>query len=211
MNSNIINLIVFFSILVLHPWTTGIPSDSGLGNQFYGYPSIQDQISKHKEGSAGHSENVTTSENRLPEPEKWNLKINGFSPAYYDKVRDAIAINTVEQPTDQWAAATTSFELPTGIYTIRFTSLLESDGECSYILKIGSKKVMDFQNPSIYGKDIEEYAPHVEEVKGVAIEKGMFIQVEFLPHSNGLVPEGDGFGFARARWRSNIEFIPQKN
>ncbi|MEX0884784.1 MAG: hypothetical protein WDZ72_15055 [Cyclobacteriaceae bacterium] len=148
--------------------------------------------------------------NFLSDPEKWDLVVEGFSPAYYDKDRDAMAINTIEQPTDQWAAATTSFEHPTGVYTIRFTSLLESDGECSYVLKIGSEKVLDFQNPRIYGKDSAEYAPHVEEVKNITIEKGGLIQVKFLPHSNGLVPEGDGFGFARARWKSNIEFIPQQ-
>lgn len=144
------------------------------------------------------------------EPEKWDLAVEGFSPAYFDKVREAIAVNTLEQPTDQWAAATSSFEHPSGVYTIRFTSLLESDGECFYTLIIGSSKVLAFQNPSIYGKDIEEYAPHVTEVKDIAIEKGSLIQVEFLPHSNGLVPEGDGFGFARARWKSHIEFIPRK-
>jgi|GEM_PF-2812295 len=143
-------------------------------------------------------------------PDKWNIALESFSPAYYDKVRGAIAINTVLQPTDKWAAATTSFEHPSGIYTIRFISLLESDGECSYVIRIGGKKVMDFQNPRIYGKDIEEYSPHAEEVKNIAIEKGSRILVEFLPHSNGLVPEGDGFGYARARWKSNIEFIPEK-
>jgi hypothetical protein len=146
--------------------------------------------------------------NSLSDVEKWDLAVEGFSPAYYDKVREAIAINTVEQPTDQWAAATRSFEQPSGVYTIRFTSLLESDGECSYILYVGEKEVMDFQNPRIYGEDIEEYAPHEEVVTDVPLEKGSLIRVEFLPHSNGLVPEGDGFGFARARWKGTIDFIP---
>jgi hypothetical protein len=146
----------------------------------------------------------------LRDPEKWDLAVEGFSPAYYDKVREAIAVNTVEQPTDQWAAATTLFEQPSGVYNIRFTSLLESDGECTFILKIGGKKVLDFQNPKIYGEAIEEYAPYEKEVNNVSVEHGSMIRVEFLPHSNGLVPEGDGFGFARARWKSNIEFIPLK-
>lgn len=148
--------------------------------------------------------------NNSQQPEKWNWTLEGFSPAYYDKVRGAIAINTVEQPTDQWAAAATVFGQDTGIYTIRFTSLLESDGECTYILRIGDKKVMEFQNPRIYGKGIAEYAPHEVRVANVAIEKGSLIQVEFLPHSNGLVPEGEGFGFARARWKSTIDFIPEQ-
>jgi hypothetical protein len=69
---------------------------------------------------------------------------------------------------------------------------------------------MEFQNPRIYGKGIAEYAPHEVRVAAVVIEKGSLIQVEFLPHSNGLVPEGEGFGFARARWKSTIDFIPEQ-
>ncbi|WP_375586265.1 hypothetical protein [Cyclobacterium xiamenense] len=147
---------------------------------------------------------------RLHQPENWDIALEGFSPAYYDKVRGAIAINTVEQPTDQWAAASTLFGEETGMYTIRFTSLLESDGESTYMLRIDGKKVMEFQNPRIHGKGMSEYAPHEVRVADVPIETGSLIQVEFLPHSNGLVPEGEGFGFARARWKSIIDFIPQQ-
>jgi hypothetical protein len=174
------------------------------------------QLSYQEEEFWKNEEHVQEAENTFAytaktlDPEHWNLQVEGFSPAYYDKIRDAIAINTVLQPTDQWAAASSFFELPTGIYNIRFTSLLESDGECTYIMRIGDNKVMEFQNPRIHGKDIEEYSPHEEVVENVTIEKGSRIQVEFLPHSNGLVPEGDGYGFARARWKSNIEFILQK-
>ena len=174
------------------------------------YPSILEEWSYQNEEVQFSPEKQFSPAPSFQGPVDWNLNIKGFSPAYFDKAREAIAVNTVEQPTDKWAAATTLFEHSSGVYTIRFTSLLESDGECSYILRIGGKKMMDFQNPSIYGKDIEEYAPHVEEVKNIFIEKGNLIRVEFLPHSNGLVPEGDGFGFARARWKGNIEFILQQ-
>lgn len=143
------------------------------------------------------------------ETEKWNLTVDGFSDAYFDRARGAIAVNTIEQPTDRWAAASTLFKQPSGRYTLRFTSLLESDGESYYKVFIDDKLVLEFQNPIIYGKDIAEYAPHVVEVMDVVMVRGGKIQVEFLPHSNGLVPEGDGFGYARARWSNNIEFIPQ--
>lgn len=142
-------------------------------------------------------------------PLNWNLNVEGFSPAYYDKDRNAIAINTVEHPTDEWAAATKIFEKETGIYTIKFTSLLETDGESSYIVKIDGQKVMEFTNPRIYGKGIPEYEPHEVSVKDISIKNGSVIQVEFLPHSNNMVEEGEGFAFARARWKNDLEFVSQ--
>lgn len=142
-------------------------------------------------------------------PETWNLKIEGFSEAYFDRTRGAIAVNTIEQPTDKWAAASTVFKKPSGKYTLWFTSLMESDGESSYVVRIDNKQVINFQNPRIHGTDIPEYAPHMVEIKNISIEQGSTIQVEFHPHSNDLVPEGNAYGFARARWNPTIEFIRQ--
>lgn len=135
----------------------------------------------------------------------WDIKVDGYSPAYYDADRDAIAINTVKEATDKPAAATHSFHSKDGIYNITFNSLLETDGECSYKVFIGDTKVLSFTNPRIHGTDIKEYAIHKEKVENVQINRGDVIKVEFLPNSNGLVPEGDAFGFARARW-TNMEF-----
>jgi hypothetical protein len=87
-----------------------------------------------------------------------------------------------------------------------FTSLQETDGECSYKLFIDEVEILSFQNPRIYGTATEEYAPYVIEVKHATIKQGAQIRVEFLSNSNGLVPEGDAFGYARARWR-DIKFI----
>ncbi len=210
MNAITIKFIVSFAAMVLPNWVTSNLGDGEQRNHPQQKETIQDSRGEPIDYLALLPKNKPTFEKIHQVPEKWNLTVKGFSTAYFDNVREAIAVNTVEQPTDKWAAATTLFENSSGVYTIRFTSLLESDGECSYILKIGSNKVMDFQNPRIYGKEIEEYAPHVEEVENISIEKDDLIRVEFLPHSNGLVPEGDGFGFARARWKSNIEFIPQQ-
>ena len=137
----------------------------------------------------------------------WDLEIEGYVKAYYDEGRNAYAINTVKQPTDKWAAATTALNLMGGIYDIEFTSLLESDGECSYRLYIDDKEVLSFKNPKIFETEIEEYAPHTEVVKNVKIKNAATIRVEFLSNSNGLVPEGDAFGYARARWR-DVKFTP---
>jgi hypothetical protein len=113
-------------------------------------------------------------------PHQWNLNVQGFSPAYYDQQRNAIAINTVEHSPEKWAAATKTFQGKSGVYTIRITSLLETDGESSYVMKIDGKKVMEFKNPRIYGKNIEEYYPHVISVNDIKVKKGSLIQVEFL-------------------------------
>ena len=130
----------------------------------------------------------------------WELKIEGFSPAYYDIDRNAIAINTVNEPTDKWAAATRKFHGKDGIYNITFNSLLETDGECSYKVFVGSNEVLSLQNPRIHGTDTKEYSIHSVIVENILINRGDTIRVEFLPNSNGLVPEKDAFGFARARW-----------
>jgi hypothetical protein len=139
----------------------------------------------------------------------WNLKVKGFSPAYFDQQRNAIAINTLEHDPEKWAAATKKFDQKTGVYTLKFTSLQETDGESVYVLKINGKKVLEFTNPRIFGKNVDEYFPHTVTVNDVKIRKGSLIQVEFLADSNGLVEEGDGFAFARARWAINPEFILQ--
>lgn len=198
---------ICYSLLIGAPWSISHFCNRGQEASSQGTPSFQDKGTEYEENQPLIPESAFSSTSRQSEPDHWNLQVEGFSPAYYDKVRDAIAINTVAQPTDRWGAASSSFKLPSGRYTIRFTSLLESDGECTYIVKIRGNKVLEFQNPRIYGKDIEEYASHVKVIENVDIDKGSRIQVEFLPHSNGLVPEGDGYGYARARWKSDLEFI----
>lgn len=202
----IYNLPALFVILGLSGWAvpTANTDVQGVTEDGFHYP-----VPSHREGMFSDPRNNPNFIGVNQEPEKWNLTVDGFSDAYFDRVRGAIAVNTVEQPTDKWAAAYTLFKQPTGRYTIRFTSLMESDGESSYRVLIDDKQVLEFQNPSIYGKNIPEYAPHMLEVRNVDVKSGSKIQVEFLPHSNGLVPEGDGFGYARARWSNHIEFIPQ--
>lgn len=139
---------------------------------------------------------------------RWNMKVDGYSEAYFDRGRKAFAVNTVKQPTDKWAAATKEFEGKKGTYTVVFTALQELDGECSYKLFIDDKEILSFTNPKIHGTDKKDYTPHKVTVKGVEIAKKAKIRVEFLPDSNGLVPEKGAFAFARARWQ-DIEFIKE--
>ena len=136
----------------------------------------------------------------------WDLNVSGFEAnGYIDAGRNAIGINTVQQPTDKWAAAKGTFKGETGTYDVIFTSLLESDGECSYRVKIDGALVMEYTNPRINGTSIAEYSAYRVGKKGYTINAGAIIQIEFLSNSNELVPEGDAFGYARARW-SSISF-----
>ncbi|MCG8702396.1 MAG: hypothetical protein MI922_30370 [Bacteroidales bacterium] len=136
-----------------------------------------------------------------PLKRKWNYEIDGYIKGYYDKKRKAIAINTLKQPTDQWAAAEQTFNGIPGMYDIIFTSLLESDGEPSYKLFVDDKQIISYTNPRIYGSDIKEYTSHKVIKEGVIIKRGSKIRVEFLANSNQLVPENDAYAYARARWR----------
>jgi len=86
---------------------------------------------------------------------------------------------------------------------------METDGECSYRLFIDNQLILSFKNPRIYGTDTTEYAPYLKEIQDVMIKKGSIIRVEFLSNSNGLVPENNAFGYARARWQE-IQFILQE-
>lgn len=141
-------------------------------------------------------------------PLKWNMKVEGFVPAYYDGGNKAFAINTIKEPTDKWAAATQVFKGKKGKYTVNFTSLCELDGECSYKVFIDGKEIISTTNPRIHGTNKVDYTPNVVSVKDVKLKTGSIVKVEFLSHSNKLVPEKDAFGYARARWR-DIEFVKQ--
>lgn len=138
--------------------------------------------------------------------EMWNLSVDGFSPAYFDNARQAYAVNTVTQPTDKWAAAEMTFEWEDGVYHMVFTALQELDGECSYKVYVNNRVVLDFKNPLIFGSDFPDYTPYKLTVWDVEIKKGDLLRVEFFPHCNSLIPEGDGFAFARARWQE-ITFL----
>ncbi|WP_157971934.1 hypothetical protein [Pleomorphovibrio marinus] len=127
-----------------------------------------------------------------------DLKIDevpGFVPFYKDKGRAALAVNSIQYP-DQWAAVQTAFEGPTGVYDLTLATLTEFDGEPSYKIRVQGRLVADYQH--LYtGVDFQEDRATW---KGVALEQGDILRVEANNASNGLVPEGDGFAYARGRW-----------
>lgn len=124
-------------------------------------------------------------------------QIDTFVIAYKDKGRNAIAVNAGRYK-NRFAATQKVFEGGSGYYNITITTLTEEDGESTFRFKVNETIVGEFQNPET-PKDME---PYIYIFKNVLIKKGDVIQIESNTHSNGKIPEGNGFAFARGRWRS---------
>ena len=132
----------------------------------------------------------------------WDLsKPEGYkAQAILEVPRKAFQINTIKQPHNEWATAKTTYDGESGTFNVIFTSLQETDGECFYKVLIAGKTILEYQNPRILNTTTKEYSPYVVGIKGITITKGAAIQIDFKSNSNGLVPEKDDFGWARARW-----------
>ncbi|WP_082795807.1 sugar-binding protein [Flammeovirga sp. SJP92] len=130
-------------------------------------------------------------------------QLDTFVTAYKDNSRNAIAVDAVQYK-DKFAATKKVFDGLTGFYNVAMTTLTEEDGESTFRLRVNGQLVGEFQNP-VATTDME---PYTHEFKNVLIEKGDEVQIESNSHSNGLIPEGDGFAYARGRWRSlNFECL----
>lgn len=124
-------------------------------------------------------------------------KLNNFVTPYKDNGRNAVAINAGLYK-NKFAATKKVFNGVSHYYNITFTSLTEEDGESTYRLKINNKLIGKFQNPVTTA----DMVPYTQTFENILIQNGDVIQIESKTHSNGKIPEGDGFAFARGRWRS---------
>ncbi|WP_404308766.1 DUF5060 domain-containing protein [Neorhodopirellula lusitana] len=120
-----------------------------------------------------------------------------FVTAYPDKRQNALAINAAKFQ-DKFAAAESRYQGPAGTFDLVLTTLSETDGESSYRLLVSGKKVGEAQNPPTQ----KDYAPVDHRFSRIALKPGDLIRVEFNTASNGKIPEGDAFAFARGRWQS---------
>lgn len=128
----------------------------------------------------------------------------GYAPAYYHKAKNALAINAVNYK-GVFAAAAYRYNGIDGKYKVLLNTLAETDGESSYNVYVNRTFVGTYTNP----ETTIDYAP--QEVlldKSITIRNGDVITVEFNSHSNGKIPENDGFAFSRGRWTS-IQLIPE--
>lgn len=132
-------------------------------------------------------------------------KIEGFADSYFHKEKQALAVNPIKFPAGT-AVVEKEFDGEDGKYKIRLTSLLETDGESFYAVFINDKKIKEFQNPETE----KDYMPNNFYFDEVKIKKGDKIKITFKNHSNGKIPEGNGFAFARARWTELVFYKSEK-
>jgi len=125
-----------------------------------------------------------------------------FVPSYKDKNHNALAINAGKYK-NKYGKAVYIYSESDSTFDLKFTSLTEIDGESSYRILIDNQLISQFQNP----ETAKDYIPYIHKVKKVCLKKGQKIQVEFSSHSNGKIPEGKAFAFARGRWVS-LELTP---
>lgn len=130
-----------------------------------------------------------------------------FVPYYKDGNRLAIAATNTSYR-NKWAAAELTFDGVDCTYDFKLTGLCETDGETSYKMYVNGVQIgTAMKNQRIQGTAIPDYTPQVHIVKGVTIKKGDKIRVESDCNSNGLVPEGSGFAWARGRW-TQLQLVP---
>ncbi|MDB4538061.1 DNRLRE domain-containing protein, partial [Akkermansiaceae bacterium] len=120
-----------------------------------------------------------------------------FIPGYLDKKQKAMAINAALHQ-GKFAAAEAKYTGEPGIYDLVLTTLAETDGESSYHLIISGEKIGEVKNPAT----TTDYKPIKHSFKGVELKIDDTIRIEFNTASNGKIPEGDAFAFARGRWQS---------
>ncbi len=128
-----------------------------------------------------------------------NINVVGFAPAYKDNSRDALAVDAAQYK-DQYAAAQTTFQGPSGTYDISLNTLMERDGESTYKLYVGGALIGTYANPA----SAMDYLPAGETWNDIAIQNGALIQVEFNTATNQQVQEGSGYGYSRGRWQSLV-------
>jgi hypothetical protein len=132
----------------------------------------------------------------------FSTEVKGFVPYYKDKER--LAINAVLYK-NEYAAAQSVFKGKSGRYDLSLQTLTETDGESTYKVRVNNKLIGEYQNP-----EGEDYALAGKTWKNVPLKQGDVIQVESVAHSNGKIPEGDGFAYSRGRWTKLILQTLQK-
>ena len=131
----------------------------------------------------------------------------GFVLGYLDNQRKAMAINAAAHK-DKFAAAESKYRGKPGKFNITLTTLTETDGDSTYRLLVNGRKIGQKKNPATK----KDYKPAKHVFKEVTLKTGDTLRVEFNTASNGKIPEGDTFAFARGRWQSltigNGSFAP---
>jgi hypothetical protein len=127
------------------------------------------------------------------------LEIDGYVPTYRDEQRNVLAVNSILYE-DMFGAAETEWEGNSGVYNVTIETMPEEDGESTYHLIINGEIKGEFTNPET---DLA-FGHAVHKWENIRINNGDTIRIASNTHSNGLIPENDGFAWARGRWSKLI-------
>ncbi|MGJ8639691.1 MAG: PKD domain-containing protein [Opitutaceae bacterium] len=173
-----------------------------------------DKIHFFKEGVSGFKSDSEAATPILPggaNPESFDyIALNDFtlSPAengravyYEDTSRNALAIDASNAAyQNKFARAEMTFSGRGGSYDVTIKALKEYDGECTYRLYVNGVLVGEKTNDRV--SEAEDFDPQDHLFKNISIPAGATVAVESDVASNGLIPEGDAYAWARGRWRS---------
>lgn len=126
---------------------------------------------------------------------------SGEVPYYLDIAggRNVLAINAADPAhRNKFARAEHEFTGSDGIYDITINALGEIDGDGTYRLVINGV----IQGVSVNDPVSSDYVVIEHRFQGIALTTLDTIAVESNAVSNDTIPEGDGFAFARGRWKS---------
>jgi hypothetical protein len=127
------------------------------------------------------------------------LEVDGYAPFYIEEERDGfpgVAINSIQYE-DQFGAADHVWQGETGVYNVTIGIRGEFDGEPTYIFQLGNTPHRLTVAPRTE-LPITPPIPHTW--RSIPIANGQTIRIVVNNTTNGLLPEGDGTGYARGRW-----------
>ncbi|MEO0794790.1 MAG: DUF5060 domain-containing protein [Verrucomicrobiota bacterium] len=117
-----------------------------------------------------------------------------------------LAINAADESTHgKFAQAQLTFNGQPDTYDIRITTITEIDGESVYRLLVNGRVVGTYENPRV--SNSRDLQPNTHIWRGIQLNPGNTVAIESAVDSNGLIPEGNAFAFARGRWRQ-LELFP---
>lgn len=133
---------------------------------------------------------------------------SGAVPYYLDIAgqRNVLAINAANPDyRNKFARAEHEFTGPAGIYDVTINAMGEIDGDGTYRLLINGIVQGVGVNPPVS----VDYTIIEHTFQGIALSPETIIAVESNAVSNDTIPEGDGYAFARGRWRSVVLSVPE--
>jgi len=121
----------------------------------------------------------------------------GVVPYYRHNGVNALAINAADESyRDKFARATMNFAEVSGVYDVTITALGETDGDGEFRFLVDGVVV----GSAVNSPASQDYGEQLHTFENISIPQGAVIGVESIAVSNGMIPEGNAFAYARGRW-----------